>query len=522
LESFTKTDILNQVERICKSPDIKSKKLICRFLRFIVDETLSGRGDQLKGYTIGIKVFGKDTDFDPEQDSLVRIHAGRLRRLLRVYYLDNGKKDPIHIEIPKGGYKPIFSENNIGRSFAENQNTVLAIPLHEPSIAILPFVNLSDDTQKDYFAYGFSEELSYELSKYDDLKIINCWNRPDDNFSGDMLSRYGARFLIDGSIQIIENEIRVLVKLLDTNSGKQVWAERYKRNLNIDNLFVIQEDIAEEVSKVIGSEVGLVLQHLTEESNQLKPENLQAFDAILQFYYYEGHMSEEVGAITLQKLQQALLNDPNSGIINAMIANMYANAYALDYPNSEGAYEKMSELAEKAITLDAENIIVRIIYTYICFLKNQKQRFLQETEHCLTMKISTPMRVGSLGFHLSLYGEWEKGKELLDKAMNKHIGYPLYFHGAISLYYYRQNKFNEALNEAQKYDVPGLFWGPMLRIACLGKLNRKNDATSDIEQLMSLKPDFQQKAKYLVSMFVKEDHIVNEILAGLRLAELKI
>jgi hypothetical protein len=74
----------------------------------VVNETLEGRGDQLKGYTIGVSVLGKTENFDPEQDSLVRIHAGRLRRLLHTYYLDAGKNDPIYIDIPKGGYHPMF------------------------------------------------------------------------------------------------------------------------------------------------------------------------------------------------------------------------------------------------------------------------------------------------------------------------------------------------------------------------------------------------------------------------------
>ena len=111
LKTFATTDILDQVAKICQYPEIKSKRLLCEFLRFVVEETLAGRGEDLKGYIIGTQVLGKDVDFDPEQDSLVRIHAGRLRRLLRMYYLDMGRNDRIFIEIPKGGYKPIFQSN---------------------------------------------------------------------------------------------------------------------------------------------------------------------------------------------------------------------------------------------------------------------------------------------------------------------------------------------------------------------------------------------------------------------------
>jgi hypothetical protein len=89
LDNLATTEILEQVELICSIARNKSKEAACSFLRFIVNETLEGRGDQLKGYTIGVSVLGKDQNFDPEQDSLVRIHAGRLRRLLHTYYLDS-------------------------------------------------------------------------------------------------------------------------------------------------------------------------------------------------------------------------------------------------------------------------------------------------------------------------------------------------------------------------------------------------------------------------------------------------
>ena len=106
----------------------------------------------MKGYTIGISVFGKDVDFDPEHDSLVRIHAGRLRRSIKLYYLEEGKHDPIIIEIPKGTYQPKFSLADHVRE--ENNNSTFKkefqkeFPVHEPSVAVLPFVNLE-------FSYPF-------------------------------------------------------------------------------------------------------------------------------------------------------------------------------------------------------------------------------------------------------------------------------------------------------------------------------------------------------------------------------
>ena len=516
---MTQENIQEQVERICNDSDLKSKKLICSFLRFVVNETLDGRGEQLKAYTIAINVLGRETGFDPEQDSLVRIHAGRLRRILHLYYLESGKDDEIIIEIPKGGYKPIFSIKGIASLPAENIPPSI---IRDPSVAVIPFKNLTSDPAKEYFAYGFSEELSIELTKYDDLRVINCWQRPEPGNSPGLYSQVGAHYLIDGYVQLYEQEVRILVKLIDTSSGGQLWAERYSRDTSIDSLIFIQEDIAEEVAKTIGSEVGIVMQSLFAESNRIKAENIDTLDAILQFYYYESHVSENVGAITFQKLHQALTTDPDSGVIHAMIANLYGNAYALDYAIADNAFIHMVDYAEKAIELEPYNLTVRLIYCFKCFLKGEKDRFSQEAEHCLKMKMVSPFRQGILGFHLSLFGEWEQGKKILDKAMNKQIGFPSFFYGVTCLYFYRQEKYLEAYSEAEKYDMPGLFWGPMLRAACLGKLNQKNEASPNIEALLNLKPEFPQKAEYLISRFVKENDLVIKIMDGLTEAGLAV
>ena len=108
---FTREEISKQLSNILESSEISSKAKLCSLLQYLVDETMAGRQDKIKGYTIGVDVFGKEEGFDPEQDPLVRIHAGRLRRVLRLYYLETGRKDSIKIEIPKGKYIPVFIPN---------------------------------------------------------------------------------------------------------------------------------------------------------------------------------------------------------------------------------------------------------------------------------------------------------------------------------------------------------------------------------------------------------------------------
>jgi hypothetical protein len=102
------------------------------------------------------------------------------------------------------------------------------------------------------------------------------------------------------------------------------------------------------------------------------------------------------------------------------------------------------------------------------------------------------------------------------------VKFPRYYYGATTLYYYREKEFEKALMEANQYDMPSLFWGPMLRVAVLGQLKRIDEAKAHIDHLRLLKPDFEKKAHYLISRYVKEGELIEQVVDGLRKAGLEL
>ena len=105
----TREEVEHQLEQILSSPAFRSAERPSRFLRYVVEETLAGRHRAIKGYTVAVNVFDRPADFDPAQDPVVRIEAGRLRRRLDSYYMRGGVNDPVRIDIPQRTYVPVFS-----------------------------------------------------------------------------------------------------------------------------------------------------------------------------------------------------------------------------------------------------------------------------------------------------------------------------------------------------------------------------------------------------------------------------
>src|SRR5436190_1081630 len=134
---FSIQEINQQVKRILDYTLFKNSPVLSRFLEFVVDETLHKNELQIKEYAIAIHVLYRSRDFNPNGDSIVRIHAGRLRRALTDYYLTEGMYDPIIIQIPKGRYIPEFSGSGTVKQMSD-QPPVLLGKDHKPLVAIFP------------------------------------------------------------------------------------------------------------------------------------------------------------------------------------------------------------------------------------------------------------------------------------------------------------------------------------------------------------------------------------------------
>ncbi|MGQ0656729.1 MAG: hypothetical protein ACT4NU_01325, partial [Chromatiales bacterium] len=181
--------------RILASPVFAQSERQQRFLKFIVTETLSGHTERLKGYTIGVEVFDRDPSFDPTVDAIVRVEAARLRAKLRECYDGEGRTDPVRFDLPKGAYAVgiEWREQESLKASAtkwESAGAPTATAAHEagqgiaasarlraiedkPSLAVLPFTNISSDPEQEYFADGITDGLITELSRLSELFVIS-------------------------------------------------------------------------------------------------------------------------------------------------------------------------------------------------------------------------------------------------------------------------------------------------------------------------------------------------------------
>jgi TolB-like protein/Flp pilus assembly protein TadD len=331
--------IRQQLERILASKSFRQVDRLQRFLSFIVTESLAGSGDNLKEYLIGVEVFGKEASFDPRMDPIVRVQARRLRIRLTRYYREEGQNDAVLIELPKGGYAPLFQkiEN------AEPRYSVASVLSSRNTIMIAPFVDDSHDHELAYFCRGLTEEIVHTLTNVKALRVIQ-WTPGDDR--QDVPHSTNAAMRISGNVRRTRNILRITVHLVDAASRRYLWSTSIDRQL--DDSIALQEEVARLISEKLQGELG---GEGHAKGDDRPTENLAAYNFYLQGRHRLAQRSEDGLRKAVEFFDKAIAEDPQ-----------YAQAYSglADAHGLLGHYGVLSplEVCTKAASAAAWSVLL--------------------------------------------------------------------------------------------------------------------------------------------------------------------
>src|SRR6187455_1559321 len=145
-------EVRDQIERITTSVAFRTSDRLKHFITFVASQELQGKGDNLKEYAVGVQVFSRETAFDPRTDPVVRVQARRLRARLERYYKEEGQHDEIVVDLPKGGYAPVFRS----REVTVASKPPAASALQDNTVMVRPIADLSPDRGLEAFCAGLT------------------------------------------------------------------------------------------------------------------------------------------------------------------------------------------------------------------------------------------------------------------------------------------------------------------------------------------------------------------------------
>lgn len=253
-KSLSPQKINVQVQRILDHSTFKRSPTLTNFLKYIITETLSGRSHQIKEYNIAISVLSRPADYNPHEDAIVRIHAGRLRRALDEYYLTQGILDPVIIDVPKGSYVPTFSLCD-SCSKSETPSGTRNKVAEQRVVAILPFITTKNQVLNE-FTNSLRERLSARLAHIQDISVVGYFSQDmTEKLNANILDAgklIGADYLISGCLQNYGREICFWINLIASSTGEVVMsATFFTKQIQHSRILEIEDEIIPKISAAI-------------------------------------------------------------------------------------------------------------------------------------------------------------------------------------------------------------------------------------------------------------------------------
>lgn len=365
----------------------------------------------------------------------------------------------------------------------------------KPSVAVLPFDNMSRDPDQEYFSDGITEDLITDLSRLSGLLVIarnsvfRYKGRPTK--PQDVAVELGVRYVLEGSIRRAENHIRINAQLIDATTGYHVWAERYDRELV--NIFALQDDITREI-------VSALEVRLTEpEQDRLArryTENLEAFDLFLRAKERQLRRTQEGLREARELLENAIQLDASFAGAHAVLADNYRQEWTFGWRRDEGMLDEALKLATKAISLDATLPLAHSLLGWIYLWHKKHDEAEKEAQLAVQLDPNFAEGYARLGHIVALAGRPEEGIGLIRKALRLDPHSPFLYsfflgHALASLR--RDQEAVDALRRALSRN-PEHIGSRQYLAASLWHLEYLDEAKAEAEALLRVDPDFSVNA----------------------------
>lgn len=314
-----------------------------------------------------------------------------------------------------------------------------------PSIAVLPFANMSGDPEQEFFADGLTEDILTDLSRRRELFVISrtssfVYKGQAANMR-EVAQKLGARYLVEGSVRKAADRLRITVQLIDTATDVHIWAERYDRKL--DDIFAVQDEIA---SSIVATLPGRLEAAQQDQLTRTKPSNMAAYECALAAKVLHHKSTREDNAEALKMIERALALDPDYGHAHAWRGCILGQAWGYGWVKDKDAVfnEVMVEL-DRAITLDDNDADVHRILGAIAIVRNDMTRARYHQDRALTLNPNYDLVVVQMGELFTWLGQSEEGIDWIRRAMKLNPHHPARFWGHLGRAHFVGRQYAKAI-----------------------------------------------------------------------------
>jgi TolB-like protein/class 3 adenylate cyclase/cytochrome c-type biogenesis protein CcmH/NrfG len=360
-------------------------------------------------------------------------------------------------------------------------------PPDEPSIVVLPFVNMSDDPKQEYFSDGMTDELITNLSKISGLSVIS--RNSSFTYKGksvklqQVANELNVRYVLEGSVQRAGDRVRIRAQLIDGATDHHLWAESYDAVMK--NIFDLQDEITRKIAAALAVKL---TQDEKKRVARKYTENMEAYDFLLQGLEYQNRNTKEAHAQALQMYERAIELDPEFALAYALLGLIHLHEWTFGWSQDPKSLKQAFELAQKAIALDDSLPVGHHVLGYVYLWKKQHEQAIAELEEAIALSPNSADGLAGLGGILNWAGKPEKAIGLVKKAMRLNPRDPYWYLWILGHAYFLTGGYEEAIETLKRvldrnpYFLPAHFY----LAAIYSELGRQEEARAEVAELERL------------------------------------
>jgi TolB-like protein len=389
-----------------------------------------------------------------------------------------------------------------------------------PRIVVVPFENLGSDSALDAAAASMTEEIMLRLDELDLFVVASqaSWYGPSHEKSFDATT--AGSYLLTGSVRGTPDLARITVRLIEAGSGTQLWTAAYDESLVIEQLPVLQEQVARDVAAIAAPYGPIFEAELARARRSAQAPKLR--DCLVTYYDYRRRKAPEAYSDALRCFHSVSARQPDVAQVWSGLAMLYIDEYAAMF--GRGGDDELAagrDATAKALLTDPGDFLANLALTRIQFFDGEPA-FRQSIDRTIALRPSSAQALAQGGFLLTLRGDSAHGLPLVQKARELSETPPTLYHLAYAVTYLREHRFREALAAALKVDAENWVLAQAIVAAAAAHSGRDEIAGKAAQRLLELYPEFEAEALANFERWHFDAAYYGVLVSGLKAAGLEL
>lgn len=386
-------------------------------------------------------------------------------------------------------------------------------PATKPSLVVLPFVNMSGDPEQEFFADGLSEDITTELSRFHDLLVISrnsAFVHKGKAVKVQEIAReFGVHYVVEGSVRKAGDRVRVSVQLIDAETDRHIWAERYDRK--IEDIFAIQDEVT---CAIVGTLPGRIEAARHERAKHKPTENMAAYEYVLAGKILHHRSTPDDNAEAQRLLDRAIALDPKYAHAHAWKACVLGQTWVNNWcADREATWKQVADELHIALSLDDNDSDVHRILAAVNLAHDDHEKARYHQERALSLNPNNDLILVQNGELLMWLGRPQDGIEWIRKAMRLNPYHPERFWNHLGRAHYTARQYSDTVEALSRVSRPDRTHHAFLA-AALAQLGDKTAAAAHAQEVLREDPAFSNQ-RFLSTLHYQLDSDRDHLREGL-------